>query len=381
MFARNSKHAFGYNGRRAGCQLKELAAVFLRLGILGFGGPIAVMGMLEEEACRKRNWVTTEKFHEIYAVCKLLPGPMATQMAIYLGRARAGILGGILAGCLFVLPSFVLVIAFSAIYVELGDRVGSSGILKGMQAGALAVILLSVVQLARPYLKVRSTVFRSVGIALVAAVICWIHPRFEPLIILAFGLIGVLGSRTGAERLRPRAFALPLVLFWVFFKAGAFVFGSGLAIVPMLEGDVVERYQWLTHSQFMDGLAIGQVTPGPVVITSTFIGYLTAGVWGACIATFAIFLPCFINVLILLPFTWEKWSKSPRSRKFPEFAIPAVIGCILAVTLKLAVLTLISWPLLVAFGLALALALKFKPPLWSLIPVAGASCWVLERWP
>ena len=172
--------------------------------------------------------------------------------------------------------------------------------------------------------------------------------------------------------MRPRSVGLPLLLFWVFFKAGAFVFGSGLAIVPMLEGEVVGHYHWLTHSQFMDGLAIGQVTPGPVVITSTFIGYLAAGPGGAVLATFAIFLPCFINILILLPITWEKWSHSPRSKKFPEFAVPAVIGCILAVTLKLALLTLATVPLLFTFALVLAVALIGSPPLWTLIPAAGA---------
>jgi chromate transporter len=195
------------------------------------------------------------------------------------------------------------------------------------------------------------------------------------LIILGFGLIGVFGS--GLFPARPRELALPLLLFWVFFKAGAFVFGTGLAIVPMLEGDVVERYGWLTHSQFMDGLAIGQITPGPVVITSTFIGYLAGGFWLACLATLAIFLPSFFNVLVLIPLTWEKWSESPRAKLFPEFAVPAVIGCISAVTLKLAVLTLVSWQLGLIFAAVIAVFQIAKPPLWTLIPLAGATGLVL----
>lgn len=350
------------------------------------------MAMMEEEAVRKRKWLTPAEFGEVYAICKLLPGPVATQMAISLGRVRGGTSGGLVAGMLFILPSFVLVLVLSYFYVTSGVVQGAGAVLSGLQAAALAIILFSTWALGRAY--------RSRGaawiIAAVSAVVVYAQPRYEPLVIFAFGFYGAwrvrgfkarawfIGPFSAAWLLSSRkavaaigaASADPSViskLFWMCFKAGFLVFGTGLAVVPVLEGDAVTRYGWLTHSQFMDGLAVGQVTPGPVVITSTFIGYLAGRIPGALAATFGMFLPAFFNVLFLVPRIWKRLSGTAGARGFSEFAIPAVIGGILGTAVRLGLFTLTSWQTAVIFVASLAVSVWLKPPAWILIPVAGLA--------
>lgn len=369
----------------------EIGSVFLRLGAFGFGGPIATMAMMEQEAVRRRSWVTPSEFAEIYAVCKVLPGPVSTQMAIYLGMKRAGnAMGGVLAGVLFVLPSFLMVLGLSAIYRYSGAVGRAGAFLSGLQAAALAVILLSVWTLGKPY---RRDV-RAWGICAASAGIVSARPGWEPLVILSAGLAGAfwrsrkVGAPTaGATRLRSVAWVLPagswlaakgsvplwVQLFWVCFKAGAFVFGTGLAIVPVLEAEAVDKHGWLTHSQFMDGLALGQVTPGPVVITSTFIGFLAGGFPGAFAATAGMFLPSFVNVLFLVPRVWRRFSGTPAAAGFTAFAIPAVIGGILGTMVQLSTLALDSWVASSLFAATLAIAALRRPPVWALLPAMGAA--------
>lgn len=348
--------------------LKEIVTVFLRFGFLGFGGPIAIMAQMEEELARRKKWVSVEHFAEMYAVFKVLPGTLSTQMAIYLGQRRCGRLGGVLAGVSFILPSFLLVLGLSYLYLNSGV-VGTmpSGAFSGLQAAALVVILLSTVQLSKPFWKQRG----SVVIALLSAVLVGLTPSWEPLWILLFGLTGVLQVKRRNGLLLSISPAV-LALFWMGFKAGAFVFGTGLAIVPMLEADAVTRYGWLTHQQFMDGLAMGQVTPGPVVITITFIGYKVAGFLGAAAATVAIFLPSFLNTLFIVPKVWRRFSNTPEAEAFSRWAIPSVVGAILAATLRLAWVTLSTPVAVVAFVVALLAAVRFRPPPWLLISSAGA---------
>ena len=397
---------------------REIATVFIRLGMLGFGGPIATMAMMEEEAVRKRGWMTPAQFSEIYAVCKVLPGPVSTQMAIYLGMTRAGHRwGGLLSGGLFILPSFVMVLGLSILYKNTGivSRVGS--FLLGLQAAALAVIVLSTWMLSKPFRRIPS----AWAIAAASTGLVFVLPSWEPLVILGFGFFGVMLSRKagteskkvleptrstdsksiskpaskrwllGVFAIVPVLFLLPVLrgdegrliwsLFWMCFKAGAFVFGTGLAIVPVLEAESVAVQGWLTHSQFMDGLALGQVTPGPVVITSTFIGYIAAGFLGAIATTFGIFLPAFVNVLFLVPRVWKRFSGTRAASGFTAYAIPAVVGGILGTTLKLASVTLASGLAVALFAVALGVAIWRKPPAWLLIPsiglLGGMAGWVI----
>ncbi len=352
--------------------MKEIFLVFLRLGLLGFGGPVATIAMMEDEATRKRRWLSQERFTEIYAVCKLLPGPVATQMAIYLGLIRGGIRGGLLSGTLFILPAFLLVLGLSYLYTASGVTQRFSFALLGMQAGALVVILASTYRLSLPYQKRLGAWILAFGSAWIVAA----SPGWEPLIILFSGMVGALYWTYGA-RLRNRTFSfigIPIILtqlFWTCFKAGAFVFGTGLAVVRVLEGDAVQRFHWLTHSEFMDGLAIGQITPGPVVITSTFIGYKTAGLPGAFVATFGMFLPAFFNVLFLVPRIWKRFSGTPGAQGFSAWAIPAVIGGILGTSVHLGWMTLQTPFAIGMFTLSSWIAFQFRPPAWLLLILAG----------
>jgi chromate transporter len=386
-------------------KISELAWVFLRIGCLGFGGPIATMAMMEEEACRRRGWITQAQYNEMYAITKMLPGPASTQLAIFIGKTYAGTLGGLVAGILFILPSFLFVLALSVLYVKSGHVSEVRGLLTGLQIGALAVILISVEQMAKHYWK---ELYAWIIVA-ISAVLIFYQPRWEPLIILIFGVLGAFlfsrkfkgdaSRKAGASKPSTESFdnlsdttlkavaAAPLMgaaslstlgqLFWTCFKAGAFVFGTGLAIVPVLEGDTVSHFHWVTHSQFMDGLAIGQITPGPVVITVTFIGYVAAGWLGSLIATIGIFTPPFLNILLLVPLFWARWSGTPSSKGFSSWAIPAVIGGILGTMVRLGVITVTTPAQLVLLIACLIWAMKYRPPAWMLIPIAGIAAQVL----
>lgn len=351
---------------------------------------MATIAMMEEELIRKRQWFSTTRFTEMVSVCKLLPGPVATQMAIYLGFERSGIPGGLFAGIFFILPSFLLVLVLSYFYTIFGAPQKFSAIFLGMQAGALSVILISLLQLARPYREKQSAWL----IASVSAIVVGLSPRWEPLVILFWGLAGGF-FYAYCEGLRHKLFSfgglflflilifvgglglnmagekLLLQIFWVCFKAGAFVFGTGLAVVPVLEADVVQRFHWLTHHEFMDGLAIGQITPGPYVITATFIGFKAAGWLGALASTFGIFLPAFINILYIVPRIWNKVSGSRFAFGFSAWAIPAVIGGIFGSFVHLGQLTLLATPIIFIFLFVLFASIKLKIPAWALIPIAG----------
>jgi len=325
------------------------------------------MAMMEEETCRKRQWVPVDRFVEIYTLCKILPGPVATQMAIYLGLIRGGTLGGLLAGVLFILPSFFIVLGLSWVYVSTGFIQKASGVLFGMQAAALAVIMVSTLQLSRPY----KSIPRAWVVGAIALLITLVQPSIEPLVILASGLIGVATVKGWFRRQPAREAGTLVALFLTCLKSGALVFGTGLAVVPMLAHDVVTRYQWLTQTEFMDGLAIGQITPGPVVITSTFIGFKVAGLAGAVAATSGIFMPAFFNVLVLVPRFWGKVSGTPGAQAFANWAIPAVIGGIWGTTARLGIGTVDSWSGVTCFVAALSFGLVLKIPSWLIIPGVG----------
>lgn len=352
------------------------------------------MALLEQEFQREKNWVSAEQYAEMFAVTKLLPGPIATQQAIFLGRIRAGVAGGLVAGFFYILPAFLLMMGLSVLYVDFArssSLTSLAPLLSGFQIGVLAIILMSVWNMSKVYQKG----YRNWILISLSAVTIGMSPRLEPFCILSAGLIGVFLARNqlrsplpARENPKRRAgdvslkglLALPWIslnpllwkVFWVCFKAGAFVFGTGLAIVPLLEHDTVHQYGWLTHSQFMDGLALGQVTPGPIVITSTFVGYLAAGFWGGVVATLGMFLPSFINVLILIPLFWGRWSGSPTAKGFSSWSFPVVIGGILGTTVRLGYGTLLGPGQYFIFVVALGALIRWRMPPWLLLPATGA---------
>jgi chromate transporter len=375
--------------------LREIISYFLKLGCLGFGGPIATMAMMESELVSQRKWIEPERFARAYALVKVLPGAAAIQMAIYIGQARRGRLGGLTAGLCFILPAFFLVLGISIAYTHFHDVPKANKLFSGMQVAALVVILESVFRMSKPYRRK----VRSILIALTSAFFIFYKPSIEPLVILGFGLIGASNIFANGPRNAAAFFALPAffqngILQGSFFKnnflqdflqsplakvtlvclkAGALVFGTGLAIIPMLEHDVVGHYHWLTHAEFLDGLAIGQVTPGPVVITATFIGYKVAGFAGAVFATLAIILPGFINILFIIPPFEKRISASHQLKDFTHWAIPAVIGGIFGTTIRLGFLVVNTVSLGLLLAATIIVVYKIKPPVWMVIPLVGLT--------
>lgn len=359
---------------------------FARIGFMGFGGPFAAIGMMEEEFVRKREWVAPSRFAEIYAVCKLLPGPIGPQVAIAVGKECSGVRGGIAAGLAFILPSFLFVVAIAALYSSGHAIPKQDRLLHGVQLGALSVVFATSFQLFRPSIRLP----RAWALATLNAVLTYLHPAMEPIYILATGLFGVLISRDTSNQVRTEkspkvlhvgtalalsgaALGQPALfqLFWTCFKSSAFVFGTGLAILPLLENDFVNRLHWITHAQFMDSIAVGQVTPGPFTISVAFIGYLVSGWVGACVASLGMFLPSFINVLILLPRVWDRFKRSSSSGVFVEWAVPAVVGCIFAAAIRLTRMS-VDQPVEGLWVLVGVVALAWKRvPSWALLLVSG----------
>ena len=308
---------------------------FLRLGALGFGGPIALAGYMQRDLVEQRRWVAPQDYVEGLALAQLAPGPLAAQLAIYLGWVRAGVLGATLVGIAFVLPSFAMVLGISALYVRWGGLPWMQGVFYGVGAAVIAIIGRSA------YKLVRLTLGRDALLWTIFAVTAIVTIRTESEVVWLFVGGGVVAL---AVRLRPEA-ALALApvfvtglhgpasratlwtIGWYFAEAGAFVFGSGLAIVPFLYGGVVDRFHWLTERQFLDAVAVAMITPGPVVITTAFIGYLVAGPLGATVAALGVFLPCWLFVIVPAPY-FRRFAGNPAVKAFVAGVTAAATGAI-----------------------------------------------------
>ena len=380
--------------RSSRAELRETFVYFLRLGFFGFGGPLALVASMQRDLVKDRRWIEEGAFARAFALIKAMPGPVAFQTAVYLGRHRAGWRGGFAAGFGLNAPAFMMMVMFAIFYQSWRDFEASRFFLVGMQAAALGAILASLKGLAASHW--RKPIFWLLGSLAAGATL--LSPALEPLVILASGGAAVLFSDRKPEStargfaLTPalvdrslligdwntHAAAMPFFgahadLLWSCFKSGAFVFGSGLAIVPMMEHDFVTRLGWLTHQQFMDALAFGQITPGPVVITAAFIGFQKFGILGACTATLAINLAPFIHTMTWFPRFVDRLSQLTWIPAFLTGAIAAVIGSIVATVVRLGLsleMVWLSWPL---FGLALLLALFGRVPIWLLIPTSGIA--------
>lgn len=281
-------------------------AVFLRLGLVAFGGPAAHTAMMREELVRRRAWVDDERFVDLLGATQLVPGPNSTELAIHLGHDRAGWRGLLAAGCCFILPAALIVGGLAWAYAEHGDTPLVHDVFAGVIPAVLAIIVWSVIPLFRT--AARSWWLALVGVAALAAYLLGANE-----LVVLFGGALVALAPYAAGRLRSGgalALVLPLVvgsdgngrlteLFLTMLKIGAVLYGSGYVLITFLEGDFVERLGWLSQQQLVDAVAVGQVTPGPVFTTATFVGYLVAGFWGAVLATVAIFLPSFVFVGLL----------------------------------------------------------------------------------
>lgn len=322
-------------------RLQDLVLYFLKLGAIGFGGPVALVGYMHRDLVEQRKWITEEDYKEGLALAQLAPGPLAAQLAIYLGYVHYRVLGATLAGVAFVLPSFLMVIALGYAYVQAGGLPWMQAVFYGIGAAVIGIIAigsykLSKKSLGKDYmlwtiaavLAVTTYIFETeiIWLILAGGVIVWFYrspPRFkQPVKANLFAPV-MLQISTGFVANSKLA-----QIWWFFLKAGAFVFGSGLAIVPFLYGGVVKEYQWLNEQQFLDAVAVAMITPGPVVITVGFIGYLVAGLPGACIAALATFVPCYLFTIIPAPY-FKKYGKHPAIKAFVDGVTAAAIGAII----------------------------------------------------
>src|SRR5213592_3495932 len=368
--------------------LRELLVYFLRLGTLGFGGPIALAGHMQKDLVEERRWVSKQDYLEGLAFSQLSPGPLAAQLAMYLGWIRAGTIGATLVGIAFILPSFLMVLVLAALYVHYGNLPWIQGMFYGIGAAVIAIIVRSAIKL------VRTTVGRDwllwAIFGLIALTTAWTKSEIVWLFVLC-GIIGVLvkapptiSSRAsavvfigGVDRLRIGMYGLaPLAtvgaLFLFFLKAGAFVFGSRLAIVPFLYGGVVEKFHWLTERQFVDAVAVAMITPGPVVITAAFIGYVVAGPVGALVAAWAVFAPPYFIVLFGAPY-YRRFAQNRQVKAFVQGVTAAAVGAIAGAAYILARRSLVDLPtVLIGFVTLVILMFTKKIPEPLVILAAGA---------
>ena len=320
--------------------LRDLLTYFLWLGTFGFGGPIALVGYMQRDLVEQRGWFSKQDYAEGLALAQLAPGPLAAQLAIYLGWLKARTLGATLVAAAFILPSFLMVLVLSFLYLRFEGLFWMQGAFYGIGAAVIAIIARSAWKL------MRSTLERDVALWIIflvsAAVTAWTESEIAWLFLLAG--VAYLLVRLPARSSARVALVLPWPLLatglhgpadastlwriaWYFAEAGAFVFGSGLAIVPFLHGGVVNEFQWLTERQFLDAVAVAMITPGPVVITVAFIGYLVAGPLGATFAALGVFLPCYLFVVV--PATYFRRAVSnPSVRAFVQGVTAAATGAI-----------------------------------------------------
>ena len=352
-------------------RIREVIYYFLRLGLLGFGGPVALVGQMGRELADERGWLTKDEMREAVAICQSLPGPLAIQVGVYISYLRAGFWGAWAGGWAFILPNFVIVASLGALYVYLGDLKPVTAIFYGVSPAVIALILHSCWRLA----KLGMEDWLQWAIAAVCFVVTVTLRAEVALLFIAAGLVGILyyGNAFGFRRPMSLAIAVPLAaaaplapaasgstlakLLLFFLKAGSLTFGSGLVIVPFLEQGLVREYGWLDQRQFLIAVAIGMISPGPVVITATFVGYLVAGFWGSLISTVGIFLPSFVLVLIAAPIL-ARHRANPNVQGFVRGAYGAAIGTILGACVLLGRIAIGDW-LTALIGLA-SLAVLFR---------------------
>lgn len=372
--------------------LGDLAFYFLRLGTLGFGGPIALAGHMQKDLVEERHWFSKQDYLEGLAFSQLSPGPLAAQLAMYLGWLRAGTLGATTIGIAFILPSFLMVLTLAALYIHFGSLPWIQEMFYGIGAAVIAIIVRSAIKL------VRTTVGKDwllwAIFAALAITTAWTKSEIVWLFVLC-GLIAMLFKAPPALPTRATAVMLlgginPLLagihgvaaaatvgaLFLFFLKAGAFVFGSGLAIVPFLYGGVVAKFHWLTEQQFVDAVAVAMITPGPVVITAGFIGYLVAGPPGALAAAWAVFAPPYFIVLFGAPY-YRRFAQNQQVKAFVQGVTAAAVGAIAGAAYILARRSLIDLPTLMIGIVTLAILMVTKKVPEPIVILAAGAVGVL----
>jgi chromate transporter len=377
------------------CPFGQFLLYFLRLGTFGFGGPIALAGNMQHDLVETRRWISKQDYVEGLAFSQLSPGPLAAQLAMYLGWVHRGVLGATLVGVAFILPSFLMVLALSALYLRYEGLSWMQGAFYGIGAAVIAIIARSAFKLVRLTVKRDWLLWAVFGVS--ALVTAWTESEIL-WIFLAGGVIVLVARSLPGLGLRLNTLAFPpelawfitgiqgpatvetlWTILWYFTEAGAFVFGSGLAIVPFLHSGVVQRFGWLNERQFLDAVAVAMITPGPVIITAGFIGYLAAGPVGATLAATGVFLPPFLIVIVLAPY-YRRFAQNMQIKAFVDGVTAAATGAIAGAAFVLGKHAIIDLPtaLIATITLVLLLAIK-KVPEPLVILVAGVAGIFLNR--
>jgi chromate transporter len=354
---------------------RNLLWYFVRLGTTGFGGPIALVGYMHRDLVEARQWITEEQYRRGLALAQLAPGPLAAQLAIYIGVVKRRILGATLVGFAFILPSFVMVVIIGVFYKLYGGLEWMQGAFYGIGAAVIGIIVKSAYKLATSTLKKRIllwAIFSALFIvtAFTEEEMVWLFllSGFVALVIQApprflsktYGIMPAMILMVGESLRLPRLDLLGKI-FLYFAKAGTFVFGSGLAIVPFLHGGVVQDFHWLNERQFLDAVAVAMITPGPVVITVGFIGYLVADLPGAIAAALGVFLPVYLFVVVPAPYI-ERYAHNQKLVAFVDGVTAAATGAIAGAVVVLGRRAITDVPSGLIAASTLALFVRFKIP-------------------
>ncbi len=366
----------------SGASLSTLFSYFFRLSWTAFGGSLAYISMMMDDCVEKRKWLSKDEFTEMLGITNMLPGPNATEMAIHIGCAKGGRVGGVLSGLGFTVPSFMIMLVLSWLYFQYGAVPSIAGLFYGINPVVVSIIIVTILRLG----KTSITDWKLASIFLATALATYFTTTNEAIILLAAGFVGALlygpSLKKASVMLMFLPFSLPMItatvqgfspivqVFLEFLKAGSLMFGTGLVIIPLIGPDVVDAFGWMSRKEFFDGVTLGQATPGPVAKTAVFVGYKVAGIWGAAVAMAGMFLPPFVIVILLAPF-FRQIRENPWLQGFLKGVKAGAVGAILAVT---AALAQTAFPDLLAIAIAAAsmvTMLRFKVNISLLVIVAG----------
>lgn len=379
---------------KASYSLQEICLYFLKLGAIGFGGPVALVGNMHKDLVENRKWISEEEYKQGLALAQLAPGPLAAQLGIYLGFVHYGILGATICGIAFVLPSFFMVVLLGYFYQIFGGLIWMKAVFYGVGAAVIGIIAFSSYKLSIK--SISDFRFSSIKkkwilwlIYLIAALVTIKTQTENVFLFIVTGFVYMLLKSPPAWIKRRKSVPVLLLgisgflqfewhiltqIFWFFAKAGAFVFGSGLAIVPFLHAGLVTEHHWITEQQFIDAVAVAMITPGPVVITVGFIGYLMAGLPGAFMAALAVFLPCYLFTILLAPY-FKKIAENESIKSFVQGITAAVVGALVGAVVVMAQRNIVDIPTVIIAAIVLLLIIYIKkinePSIILLAAIAG----------
>lgn len=378
--------------------LRQLVQYFFRLGYAGFGGPVALVGYMHRDLVEEKAWISEEQYKDGLALAQLAPGPLAAQLSIYLGYVHYRVWGATLVGLAFVLPSFVMVVLIGMAYKLFGGLPWMQAIFYGVGAAVVGIIAISSYKLSEKSIskfnpKAMAQHWQLWAFFIIAAAVTILTRQEEVLLFVVAGLLYMLLKAPPGWIKKPSVANSVLLsgigfwnfeagslarIAWFFTKAGAFVFGSGLAIVPFLHSGVVTEYGWLNEHEFIDAVAVAMITPGPVVITVGFIGYLVAGFPGACVAALATFLPCYLFTILPAPY-FHRYGKHPSIKAFVDGITAAVVGALTGAVIVIAIRTIQDIPTALIALATIIVLLKTKRIKEPYIILAAAMIGLLAK--